>query len=100
MSIKASMKKRRRILENIKIKHYVLFVWFFVTILYGLEIWAFNINIDAGRKFAELEARQKDLVMDNIILENKIASASALRHISIKAKELGFGQPEKVMYIK
>lgn len=76
-----------------------LFMWVLFTAFYGFNVWFSNSKVDYGQKYAALEDRRKELELENKLLESEIASASALRHISVKAKEMGFSEP-KIMYIK
>lgn len=78
----------------------VLIIWILSTVFYGLTIWLNNTYSGYGERLAEIEDKTNWLVLENQLLENKIASRSALRHISVKAKEMGFKAPEKMQYIK
>ena len=93
------MQRVRILLERIDYKYLVLAIWVTMTMTYIIYIGISSRFITYGEQLDRLEKRQKQLIMENMILENEIASASALRHISVKARELGFGEP-KIMYIK
>lgn len=89
----------RKVIKIIDFKYLSLALWVFMTMMYILAMGVSNNNVVAGQKLDTLLKLEAQLKMDNQILENQIASASALRTISVKAKEMGFGEA-KVMYIK
>jgi hypothetical protein len=73
--------------------------WASITFLYGVNIFLTNMMFDAGHKLVTIEQARQVLELDNRILENKIASYSALRYIAPVAGRMGFS-PAKVSYIK
>lgn len=89
----------RNLLERIDYKYLMLAAWVAMTMTYILFIGISAKFVGYGEQVDILEKREKQLIMENMILENEIASRSALRHISVKAKEMGFIEP-KIIYIK
>lgn len=65
-----------------------------------IEIWVSNTVVVYGEKFEKLAAMQKNLAMENQILENEIAKNSALTNISSKSAQLGFSSLQSVKYIR
>lgn len=68
-------------------------------ILVVFEIWASNTVVSFGGKFEKLSALEKNLKMENQILENEIAKKSSLGVIASKSAELGFLRGQSIQYI-
>ena len=81
------------------LKKLAVTVWILFTAFWGFMMWSNNIYFGKGTELDQLNRRENELRLENQLLENEIASASALRHISVKAKEMGF-IPPKIIYIK
>lgn len=79
---------------------------YIVIILGGLfsltlgEIWASNNVIAYGEKYEKLYTLEKNLKMENQILENEIAKNSSLNIIATKSAGLGFSQSLSIQYIR
>lgn len=69
-------------------------------VLIVIEIWASNTAIAYGEKYDKLSALQRNLKMENQILENEIATRSSLSSIASKSAELGFAQSKSIQYIR
>ncbi|MBI4009137.1 hypothetical protein HY357_02800 [Candidatus Roizmanbacteria bacterium] len=93
------MKKVRINLNNIKTKYIALVVWIIFTLFYILQSGLNNIVSSYAPTLNKIEKEIARVELENKLLENDIASASALRTIEVKAKEVGFQEP-KIQYIK
>ena len=78
----------------------IVLAFFGLFILTLIEIWASNTAVAFGEKFDKLSILQKNLEMENRILENEIAKNSSLLNIASKGAELGFLQSESIQYIR
>lgn len=65
-----------------------------------MEIWVSNNVIAYGEKYEKLSVLEKNLKMENQILENKIAENSSLKIIASKGAELGLSRSEGIQYIR
>ena len=86
-------------LENVDIKYLVLAGWVAMTMAYILFIGISARSVGYGEKFAKLEQREKELILENRLLEVQIAGEASLRVIDQKARKMGFIE-SKVQYIK
>lgn len=77
---------------------YLVVISFFALIL--INIWANNTVIAYGEKYEKLAALEKNLRMENQILENEIAKNSSLGTVATKSAELGFSQSDSIQYIR
>lgn len=77
---------------------YLVVISFFALII--IKIWANNAVIAYGEKYEKLAALEKNLRMENQILENEIAKNSSLGTVATKSAELGFSQSESIQYIR
>lgn len=65
-----------------------------------IKIWAGNSVIGYGAKYEKLAALEKNLRMENQILENEIAKHSSLGTVASKSAELGFSTTQSIQYIR
>lgn len=65
-----------------------------------VEIWASNTVIAYGEKYEKLSVMEKNLKMENQILQNEIARNSSLNVIATRSSELGFLSPQSIEYIR
>ncbi len=88
--------------ENIflKSKRLTVFVVIGLVSLIVMEIWVSHTTAIFGVKFKELQDLQGKLTLENQILEDQIASASALKNIASSSAELGLAPPSDIQYIK
>lgn len=64
-----------------------------------IEIWVVHTLSGYGSKFKEIEKLQKNLELENQILENEIAHESSLNKIASSSATFGLEKPKKVQYI-
>lgn len=69
-------------------------------ILTLVEIWVSNTIVVYGEKFEKLASIQKNLLMENQILENDIAKNASLFNISSISAQLGFSSQQSIKYIR
>lgn len=81
-------------------KRYIVFCGVGIFILTILEIWANNTIITYGEKFEKLSILEKELDMENQILENEIAKNASLANIASKSAKLGFSSEQSIQYIR
>lgn len=81
-------------------KKYIALVSISIFTLIILEIWVNNTMVLYGEKFEKISQLEKNLKMENQILENEIAKSASLQNLSSKSAELGFSRPEKIQYIR
>lgn len=79
--------------------------WAGVTVLFLMslvliEIWVNTATVSYGAKFEEIEETERQLSMENQVLENEIAKNASLINISSKSAELGFTSAKSVQYIR
>ncbi len=65
-----------------------------------IEIWVSNTVIAYGEKYEKLSILEKNLKMENQIIENQIAGNSSLKTIASKSAELGFTPSLGIQYIR
>ena len=70
-----------------------------IFILVLVEIWVNNTLLIYGEKFEDLSNMEKNLKLENQILENQIARETSLEKLSSKSAELGFIDAKDVKYI-
>jgi cell division protein FtsL len=70
-----------------------------VIILLILQVVVSNRLATTGIKIAKIETDIEQLTQENADIKQQIASASALRTIQSKAKQLGFTQTVKPIYL-
>ena len=81
-------------------KKYIYLAIFTLFILVLTEIWASNTVVTYGGKFESLSRVSKILLVENQILENKIAKDTSLISIASKSATLGFSKSESIQYIR
>ncbi len=81
-------------------KRYFVLTIIGLVILTLIEIWANNTAASYGGKFQKLSVLEKNLQMDNLIIQNNIAKNSSLKVIASKSAELGFSSTESIQYIR
>lgn len=65
-----------------------------------IEIYASNTVVAYSEKYEKLSVLEKNLRMENKILENEIAKNSSLISIASKSAQLGFSNSLSVEYIR
>lgn len=80
-------------------KRYIAFISTGLFLLILFEIWASNTMASFGGRLEKLSALEKNLKMENRILENEIAKRSSLSIIASKSAELGFSRGTSIQYI-
>lgn len=73
-------------------------VTFFLTLM--LQIWMVNRLSSFGDKLNQIKADQKQVELQNIILENSIAKLSSLETVEKQALVLGFMETKDVAFLK
>lgn len=81
-------------------KKYIYLAVVSLVILTLFEIWVSNTVIAYGEKYKKLSDLEKNLKMENQILENEIAKNSSLHTIASKGAELGFLPLSSIQYIR
>lgn len=81
-------------------KKYIILTIVGLFTLTLIEIWANNTAITFGDQYEKLSALEKNLKMENAILENDIAKNSSLQQVSSKAAQLGFSPQLSIQYIR
>lgn len=79
---------------------YIVAVIAGLFVLTLIKIWASNTAVAYGEKYEKLFALEKNLKMENQILENEIATNSSLATIASKSAELGFSPFGSIQYIR
>jgi hypothetical protein len=70
-----------------------------VGVLLGIEIVCINLHVTSGRTLFAIDSMIGSLEKENNLLEQRVASASSLIAIEVKAKEIGFREPTKSQYL-
>ena len=65
-----------------------------------LEIWVSHATVSLGQRFREIEDLHANLALENQLLENEIASFSAISRTASIASEAGFIRPKNIQYIR
>ena len=81
-------------------RKYIILTSFCLVALVLVEIWASNTAIAYGEKYEKLSSLEKNLKMQNQILENDIATSSSLKMIATKSAQLGFSNHQSIQYIR
>lgn len=71
-----------------------------VSILAVLEIWAVNRLATYGEEINKLSLIKTALELENLNLENQIASSLSLSQIAQEATKLGFVRPISIEYLQ
>lgn len=94
------MKKVRKSFKVSPIKFIVIFTWVGMTVTYGFQAFYSNHLYSKAEYLVSMQQQIKQLELENKLLENEIASRSALTNIDIIAKQMGFTPVKGVKYIK
>jgi|SRR3989344_6884100 len=81
-------------------KKYIVLTIVSLLTLTLIEIWASNTVVAYGEKYEKLFAMERNLKMENQLLENEIAKNASLNIISSKSAELGFYSNQSIQYIR
>ncbi len=81
-------------------KKYIILALVCLLSLTLVEIWASNTGVAFGEKYEKLSTLEKNLKIENQILENNIAENSSLKAVASKSAELGFSHLESIQYIR
>lgn len=81
-------------------RKYIVLTTICLVALVLVEIWASNTAIAYGEKYEKLSNLEKNLKIQNQILENEIASSSSLKMIATKSAQLGFSVAVSIQYIR
>lgn len=81
-------------------KKYIVLMIISLFILTLTEIWVNNTVIAYGDKFEKSSSLEKNLKMENQILENMIAVNSSLNVIASESAKLGFFEHQSIEYIR
>lgn len=81
-------------------KLYIVLTIFGLSFLMLIEIWVNNTMIAYGERFAKLTTTEKNLRMENQILENEIARKSSFINIASESGRLGFSSEQSILYIR
>lgn len=81
-------------------KLYIVLTIFGLSFLMLIEIWVNNTMIAYGERFAKLTTAEKNLRMENQILENEIAQNSSFINVASKSAQLGFSAQQSILYIR
>jgi hypothetical protein len=71
-----------------------------LIVLMVMEIWVSHNFVISGAKLQEIENLQSSLTLENQILEDNIASSSALVKVASSAATLGLITPSNIQYIR
>ena len=81
-------------------KKYIILVICSLFTLILIAIWTSNNVVAFGEKFDRLTALEKNLRMENQILENEISKEASLANIASESAALGFSQTVSIQYIR
>ncbi len=81
-------------------RKYIMLVSISLLLLTVIEVWASNTAVAFGEKYEKLSNIEKTLKMENLVLENEIATNSSLKTIASKSAELGFSKLSSIQYIR
>ncbi len=76
-------------LQKIRINKLLLFL---VLLIVFIQIITLNIYSTEGEKISQINYKLVEIQKDNLDMNTKIASSAAIASLSIRAKELGFGE--------
>ncbi len=88
---------RKRIKRFTNLKAYGL--WVVVGILLVSSVILTIDTATSGAEIAKLEKIQAALLLENSTLTDLLVKSSSLNTVDGKAKELGFTQPDKIIYL-
>ena len=81
-------------------KKYIGLAIFGLFVLVIVEIWASNTVIAYGEKLEDLTLLEKNLKIENQLLENEIAKNSSLQVVASQSSQLGFTLTKSIQYIR
>lgn len=81
-------------------RKYIILATLSLLVLTVVEIWASNTVVAFGEKYEKLSSLEKNLQIENQLLENEIATFSSLKTIASKSAELGFSKLQSIQYIR
>lgn len=81
-------------------KLYIILATVGLSSLMLIEIWVNNTMIAYGERFEKLTSTEKNLRMENQILENEIAQNSSFINVASKSAQLGFSEQQSILYIR
>lgn len=81
-------------------KKYIVLTILGLVVLTLVEIWASNTMIAYGEQFEKLSTLEKNLDIENQILDNEIAKNASLNSIASKSAQLGFSSNLSIQYIR
>ncbi len=93
-----SEKKESRF--NFKTKKYILAMGVLILSLVIIEIWVVHTLSSFGQKAKKIEELQKNLELENEILDMEISLGSSLNRIASSSASYGLNKPKKVQYIR
>ena len=74
--------------------------WWLSLAVFVISVVVFTIETaTSGARLAKLERQEKDLASENAELSTKLVGFSSLSLLEAKSQELGFGSPQKIIYI-
>jgi hypothetical protein len=75
-------------------------LWWVAMGVFVISVVVFTIETaTSGAKLAKLEKLERQLSAENGELSSKLVELSSLRNLDGKSLELGFGLPQKIIYI-
>lgn len=74
-------------------------LWVMVGILLITSVFFTIDTATGGAEVSKLQKTETTLAQENRVLTDTLVQSSSLKAIDSKAKELGFSQPDKVVYI-
>lgn len=81
-------------------RKYLILTSFGLFTLVLIEIWASNTVIAYGEKLESLNLLEKNLKIENQLLQNEIARNASLHTIASQAAQLGFSASKNIQYIR
>ena len=85
---------------NFKARKFVVAAGVLILALVIVEIWVIHTLSGYGQKARKIEELQKNLELENEILENEISEQSSLNKIASSSASYGLDKPKKVRYIR
>lgn len=84
---------------NWRSKRFIM-VSFFLVVLAVAEIWVNNSVSSLSGQFENINNLQKNLTLENQLLENEIAKQESLQNIASQSSILGFKSPKTIQYLR
>ncbi|OGM02375.1 hypothetical protein A2115_02835 [Candidatus Woesebacteria bacterium GWA1_41_8] len=74
--------------------------WWLTLALFVVSVVVFTIETaTSGARLAKLEKQERALVQENSELSALLVESSSLTSLETKSSEMGFGIPQKIIYI-